>query len=32
MTVPLGSVIGLPGWRIVQAMVFSGLLVPINWR
>lgn len=31
MTVPLGSVIGLPGWRNVQAMVSSGLLVPINW-
>jgi len=31
MTVPLGSVIGLPGWRNVQAMVSSGLLVPIDW-
>ena len=31
MTVPLKSVIGLPGWRNVQAMVSSGLLVPIDW-
>lgn len=31
MTAPVGSLIGLPDWRSVGAMVSSGLLIPVDW-